>query len=639
MRPPVTAVVPAARPAHAADPSAAVAQPPARRAVASVDPAALVTVVSRWKGVSMSWKWNEKWVLVAGTGDDAQISPEVRAEAQAIGEHLAAAGYGLITGGWPGVDQRIAVAYVDRLRELHVDPSSYFKQVLQRGRAPLVSEGTIAYVEIGAREYVESIKLADALVLVGGLGGTYEVYDYAKPRHIPIFPLPATGGDARRVFVDLCQKWELWAAVYPGLDKGRFNELDAPDAAASGALTRLLQTVLGSSSAVAAPAPGIVPAPGIAPAPETRELTGAAARENEAALRRLLDTFHDPGVVGFVGAGSSVRAGYPWWLRLLDMMHERLEGSHSNEELVRARNEPDLLVRAGAYRKMFDRGQYNAFMRERFGPEIGEPGKFHTDLVSLPFRHLLTTNYDDLLERAHVSAFSKMPARVELTNGSAVQDFLAHAGSRKQRRYVYLHGRYDNPADIVLTEEDYQRRYAQSDNAETLLTVLFASQRFLIIGFSLSDLDLMAIFRRVVAKLQFEEPLHFALTPLGASDDPVGVRKRLQEKYKIDPIFYPATRDHAGLHDLVTRLLNELQPRDDLPQEERDLIREILRHGGGATYRLDEAFQRESPVHSVLRALRKRGFIRPVEGGSWQPGVQVEITALGRYEIERRKMS
>jgi hypothetical protein len=147
----------------------------------------------------------------------------------------------------------------------------------------------------------------------------------------------------------------------------------------------------------------------------------------------------------------------------------------------------------------------------------------------------------------------------------------------------------------------------------------------------------MAIFRRVVAKLQFEEPLHFALTPLGASDDPVAVRRRLQEKYKIDPIFYPATKDHAGLHDLVTRLLKELQPRDDLPQAERDLIREILRRG--TAYRLDDDFQRESPVHSVLRALRKRGFIRPVDGGSWQPGVQVEITALGRYEIERRKIS
>jgi hypothetical protein len=37
----------------------------------------------------------------------------------------------------------------------------------------------------------------------------------------------------------------------------------------------------------------------------------------------------------------------------------------------------------------------------------------------------------------------------------------------------------------------------------------------------------------------------------------------LQEQYKIDPIFYPATMDHARLQGLVARLRKELQPRSD----------------------------------------------------------------------------
>jgi predicted Rossmann-fold nucleotide-binding protein len=571
-----------------------------------------------------SWKWSDKWVLVAGTGKDDQISAEVRAEAQALGEHLATGGYGLITGGWPGVDQIIAVAYLARLRALDVDPAAHFKQVLQRGRAPTLYEGTMVFVETGTREYIESVKLVHALVLVGGLEGTYEVYEMAKlGGRIPVFPLPATGGNARRAFTDLHKHWDTWSALYPGLDKDRLNELDAPSAAASGAVTRLLQKVLGS--------------PDPAAPTSVKELTGPAGRENESALQKLLAVFRDQGVTGFVGAGSSVRAGYPTWGQLLDKMDRALEGSRSAEELGRIRQEPDLLVRAGSYRDLLGKSDYNTFVRRTFRPEEGEPGEFHKDLVSLPFRHVLTTNYDDLLERAHVSAFANMPARVELTNPSDVQDFLV--SGKQGRRYVYLHGRFNNPADIVLTEEDYQVRYLQSGNASTLLTVLFATHQFLFVGFSLADLDVMSIVRRVTAQLQIEEPRHFALLPLGPSDDPAGVRRKLHTKYKIEPIFYPATRDHARLHDLLRRLLEELQPKDDLPPDERELIREILRRGGGADYRLGPDFKRETPIHSVLRALRKRGWIRPLVGGSWEPGKQVEITALGRYEIDRRKIS
>ena len=573
-----------------------------------------------------NWKWNGKWVLVAGTGTEEGMSAEVRAASQALGEQLAAGGYGLITGGWPGVDHRTAVAYVGRLRELGADPASHFKQIVMRGRALLLEEGTLVFVETGTREYTESVKHADALVLVGGVGGTFEVYEVAKLRRIPLFPLAATGGDARRAFADLAQTWQQESDVYGGLTLAQLTELDAPGDGAVIAAMRGLGLALHP--------------PGVVPPATASEVSGPAEKENEAALQKLLAAFRDSGVMGFVGAGSSVRAGYPSWMRLLELMDERLEGGRSNEELLRIRGEADLLVRAGAYRQLFGTRDYSAFVRDTFGPHAGDAERFHKDLVGLPFRHVLTTNYDDLLERAHVKVFAELPERVEIQNPSDMQDFLARARSRKQvRRYVYLHGRYNNPAELILTEEDYQRRYLQSGNAETLLTALFASYQFLFVGFSLTDLDLMSIFRRVVAQLQIEEAPHFALMPLYPSDDPIAVRRRLDSKYKIEPIFYPVTKDHGRLHDLVRRLGELLQPADDLPAEERKLLLEIVRReAAGSPYRLADDFEREKPMHVVLRALRKRGFIRPIAGGTWQPRSQVEITPLGKYEIERRKI-
>jgi SIR2-like domain len=132
------------------------------------------------------------------------------------------------------------------------------------------------------------------------------------------------------------------------------------------------------------------------------------------------------------------------------------------------------------------------------------------------------------------------------------------ASADAPRRYVYLHGRFDNPATVILTEQDYQDRYLRDgDTTDARLSHLFG-RRILFAGFSLSDMDIMAIFRRMKARLGFEAPRHFALIALDTSrEDPWAARTFLNDKYGVDPIFYPWSQDHSGLHDLVRRLLEE----------------------------------------------------------------------------------
>jgi predicted Rossmann-fold nucleotide-binding protein len=50
-------------------------------------------------------------VLVAGTGRLSAFSNELKETAQHLGKQLAAHGYGLVTGGWSGVDETVARAF------------------------------------------------------------------------------------------------------------------------------------------------------------------------------------------------------------------------------------------------------------------------------------------------------------------------------------------------------------------------------------------------------------------------------------------------------------------------------------------------------------------------------------------------
>lgn len=146
-----------------------------------------------------------KWVLVAGTGTFKLAQHDIWA-AQHLGRVLAEAGYGLVTGGWQGVDYVVAEAFREYLGS-GTPLASYLIQVVPEGKEPVFRGGHVVYVEAGAREWTESVRYADAVVLVGGLGGTYETYQFAQLEMKPVFAFPATQGDARRAFEHILANW------------------------------------------------------------------------------------------------------------------------------------------------------------------------------------------------------------------------------------------------------------------------------------------------------------------------------------------------------------------------------------------------------------------------------------------------
>jgi len=198
---------------------------------------------------------------------------------------------------------------------------------------------------------------------------------------------------------------------------------------------------------------------------------------NGKAYEELLEALRPGSALALVGAGSSVRVGYPLWGGLLDRMAATIVESDpmAKAKVDALASEPDWLWRAEEYRKMLGPDGFAELIRDTFGPEEAPHDAFHEDLVRLPFRHILTTNYDAVLEQAHAAAFNR-PRAVAVTwnEASNVRELIQRIGDAEHgRRYLYLHGRFDEPDTIVLTERDYTERYLRaSDTWPKLFTLL-----------------------------------------------------------------------------------------------------------------------------------------------------------------------
>lgn len=202
-------------------------------------------------------------VLVAGTGRYDLPQP-VLEMAKAIGSELASQEMQLVCGGWQGVDYVVAEHFAQRLLAQHKPLSDYLIQVVPEHSPPafkgikdvavstenqeFVSTGTVLNVKQGKQEWLEAIRYADVVVLIGGEGGTYETFAYAHQENRPIFPLPTTGGDAARAYQQILSRWDYWQqSSLKGITKAEFETLDKPiqtPADAQYLVNKLLEMIL-----------------------------------------------------------------------------------------------------------------------------------------------------------------------------------------------------------------------------------------------------------------------------------------------------------------------------------------------------------------------------------------------------------
>jgi TIR domain len=172
---------------------------------------------------SRDFAFSRRWILVAGTGLEVGVPEADILAARAVGEELAKHQYGLVTGAWHGVDYIVTESFLNQLCSLSLDPNDYLIQVIPEDWQPFHKKGHVIRTTYGGREWLEPQKYADAVIMIGGRGGTYRTWLGALHDGIPRFPFGGTCGDAESAFHQTLDLWEL--IPVPGITSAAFEKL------------------------------------------------------------------------------------------------------------------------------------------------------------------------------------------------------------------------------------------------------------------------------------------------------------------------------------------------------------------------------------------------------------------------------
>jgi hypothetical protein len=195
--------------------------------------------------ISVGWKFKNKWIAVLGTGGRLQEN-EIKACSD-IAALLANKGFGLVTGGWPGVDHESATIYYDNIEKLDKGKGDEcLLQVVAEGMELEFQKGRIEYVN--EEEWMKIVmEKCVAIITIGGTGYTYEMFKYVRGHSLPVIPLPYTKGDSQKIYRYLLKNEGSPNSVYENSTNSETGN-NASAANGNGSIPAELLSQLGSLS-------------------------------------------------------------------------------------------------------------------------------------------------------------------------------------------------------------------------------------------------------------------------------------------------------------------------------------------------------------------------------------------------------
>lgn len=179
-------------------------------------------------------------------------------------------------------------------------------------------------------------------------------------------------------------------------------------------------------------------------------------------------------LVIFVGAGVSRNSNLPTWGQMVQVFAEHI-GYPSIERLAM-----EEYIRIPQYFYCMDESEnhkdYYQIIRELV-PRDAKANILDELIVSLNPRHLVTTNYDKLLDQI-ADGYEIIREGKQLLRGTANQYL------------IKMHGDIDHVEKLVFKEEDYLNYSETHRLMEVFLKALLIDHVFLFVGYSLNDYNL-----------------------------------------------------------------------------------------------------------------------------------------------------
>ncbi|MCM1140079.1 MAG: SIR2 family protein [Bacteroides sp.] len=196
-------------------------------------------------------------------------------------------------------------------------------------------------------------------------------------------------------------------------------------------------------------------------------------------IKRIQDASRNGRLVLFVGAGVSKNSGVPMWGELIEKMKNELPES--------VKYEKDDLKLAQLYKDSRGKKEYMEMVKNTLCHNKVIPNPIHKELLALNPVHIITTNYDDLIEQE---------IRNEYKQFAVVRSDKDMPNMIYPNALIKMHGDYtlDN---IVLAENDYYNYAKTFALTRAFVQSLFASKLIVFVGFSFADINLKIILNDV----------------------------------------------------------------------------------------------------------------------------------------------
>lgn len=204
----------------------------------------------------------------------------------------------------------------------------------------------------------------------------------------------------------------------------------------------------------------------------------------------LLNDFIDNRVVPFVGAGFSKNAeildglSMPDWNKLGELAAAEIKDYEYDNNPIDA---------LSYYELLYSRTKLIEFLMKALHVGRIKPGETHKEFCKLFTGTICTTNFDSLLE--DTMSLLNRPISTIVT-----EDRLS-VNAPYENRIIKLHGDFNHPDKMVITEKDYDLFLENNPVFATYVSNLFINNTMFLIGYSLDDNDFRGVWQIINNRL------------------------------------------------------------------------------------------------------------------------------------------
>lgn len=203
-------------------------------------------------------------------------------------------------------------------------------------------------------------------------------------------------------------------------------------------------------------------------------------KDNIKDIRKALDENY---LSIFAGAGISADSGLPQWSELMKNIVEEPKEEPKEE------HEGDNLVLAQKFYLKCGEKRYYEKLND-FIPSDKKPNELHKRIVKLSLKNLITTNWDNLFEKA-------------INDEGCFYDIIKEDEEIRTKtgfsKLIKMHGDLESK-NIVFKEEDYLKYSDNFPLIENYIKSVFSTDTVVLMGYSLSDYNVKQIISWVNSK-------------------------------------------------------------------------------------------------------------------------------------------